>query len=133
MILAGAAFSGDEQRGGGVRDLARKLDDGLRRGIFRDPCHARLAHPSASARSGPVPRIRYRARGAPEAFEVVIVARSLGEDVHDEAAEIEQNPFCACRAFAVRQADADPRQAAVRFRRRSRPPARALKPVQSRK
>ena len=45
MILAGAAFSGDEQRGGGFRDLARQFDDGLRGGIFGDPSHARLAHP----------------------------------------------------------------------------------------
>ncbi len=49
MILAGAALSGDEKRGGSFRDLAREFDDRLRRGIFRDPGHARLAHPSASA------------------------------------------------------------------------------------
>ncbi len=36
--------------------------------------------------------------------------RSLGEDVHDEAAEIEQHPFGAGRAFAVPQVHAGPRE-----------------------
>src|SRR4029077_361602 len=58
MILAGAAFSGDEKRCGSFRDFARELEDCLRGGIFRDPGYARftasvhrerLAHPSASA------------------------------------------------------------------------------------
>ena len=52
MILARAAFSGDQQRRGGVRDLARQFHHGLGRGILRDPGHSRLAHPSASAAPG---------------------------------------------------------------------------------
>src|ERR1700687_2565752 len=50
------------------------------------------------------------ARGAPQTLEIVIMARSFGEDVHDEAAEIEQHPFGAGFAFTVDQIHADPRE-----------------------
>jgi hypothetical protein len=38
------------------------------------------------------------------------MARSFREDVHDEAAEIQQHPFGAGFAFAVHQMHADPRE-----------------------
>ena len=40
-------------------------------------------------------------RGAPEAFEVVIPAGLLAENVQDEAAEIDQRPFRGAATFAV--------------------------------
>src|SRR5712675_3392430 len=50
------------------------------------------------------------ARGSPQTLEIIIVARSFREDVHDEAAEIQQHPFGAGFAFAVHQMHADPRE-----------------------
>jgi len=41
--------------------------------------------------------------------------RSLGENVNDKAAEIEQHPFRAGRAFAVSQLHADSRELLVDF------------------
>ena len=71
MILAGAAFSGDEKRGGSFGDFARELEDRFGGGICRDPGHARRRsrHP-ASRRGGVSSRgslnsmRRRRARGA---------------------------------------------------------------------
>jgi hypothetical protein len=40
------------------------------------------------------------------------MAGSFSEDMHDEAAEIQQHPFGAGLAFAVHQVDADPRELA---------------------
>src|SRR5579872_5205185 len=48
------------------------------------------------------------ARSSPQTLEIVIMAGSFSEDVHDEAAEIQQHPFRAGLAFAVHQVHADP-------------------------
>src|SRR6267154_1633198 len=50
------------------------------------------------------------ARGAPQTLEVIIMARAFSEDMHDEAAEIQQHPFGAGFAFAMHQMHADPRE-----------------------
>jgi len=45
-------------------------------------------------------------RGAPQPFEVVIKPRALAENVNDEPAVIEQNPFGVRASFTVRRAHA---------------------------
>src|SRR5882672_9335289 len=55
------------------------------------------------------------ARGAPQTLEVIIMARAFREDVHDEAAEIQQHPFGAGFAFAVHQMHAYPRELSFNF------------------
>ena len=39
--------------------------------------------------------------GAPQAFEIVVTARLIAKDVHDEAAKIEQRPFSGAMPLAV--------------------------------
>src|SRR6202021_3603918 len=43
--------------------------------------------------------------GAPEPFEIVVLPGALAENVRDEIAVVEQNPFAARLSFAMRQTD----------------------------
>src|SRR5581483_6398028 len=52
-----------------------------------------------SARSGKFDALGF----APETLEIVIFARPFTEDVHDEVAVIEQDPFGTLLTFAMRQ------------------------------
>ena len=55
--------------------------------------------------------------GAPEPLEIVIKPRAFAENVHDQAAEIEQHPVGACFAFAMLRADAAAVPGVLRSRR----------------
>src|SRR5579864_3787923 len=43
--------------------------------------------------------------GAPEPFEIVVLPRSLAENVRDKIAVVEQHPFGSGISFAMRQPD----------------------------
>ena len=111
LVLARAAFAGDQNRGGGVGELLCDFKNVLRGWIGGDPHDIGRGSSRRCTAAGFIvkfggPGWRWEIDalgGAPEPFEIVIVPRAFAEDVHDEIAVIEKHPFGAGFAFAMRQ------------------------------
>jgi hypothetical protein len=105
VIFAGAAFAGDQHGRGGIGNFARQLQHVRGSRIGRHPVDAHLAHvsrPPAAGVSSFGSREIDASRPPPQPLEIVEFPQALAEDVHDEAAVVEQHPFRSGAAFAVR-------------------------------
>ena len=145
MILAGAAFAGDEERGGCGGDFLREFEETQRCGIFGDPRqpfrgHFETASPGEMRRrrrphcssgllpdagaAGSIGNFQFL-RGTPQPFEIVVTAApaSLKTCTH-KAAEIEQRPFRGADGLRdVRASASNACRAALRLPCRSLGPA----------
>ena len=105
VVLAGAAFAGDQHGCGGIGNLARQLQHVRRSRIGGYPVDADVAHvsrpPAAEASPSRLGKVE-TARLPPQPLEIVELPQALAEDVHDETSVVEQLPFRSRTPFAVR-------------------------------